>query len=164
MNYNNTVIKVLNKEHGKKVMDWWRNQGVNTEGYTGTLTEEDNHHAIYYGIINGKFNNCCIEDIIPYKLKVIELPNEYPKVMMVSDRPFSPINPGIRRVVFMEKNGKYLAWSCSRTLEEAKKNISTNAWKYAKDIEEEQIVELTIQDISDGKGVGIKPELIRIKK
>lgn len=37
-------------------------------------------------------------------------------------------------------------------------------WNYAKDIEEETIVELTLQDISDGKGVGIPSHLIRIKE
>lgn len=37
-------------------------------------------------------------------------------------------------------------------------------WEEMKPIEEEQIIELTIQDISDGKGVGIPAHLIRIKK
>jgi len=44
------------------------------------------------------------------------------------------------------------------------KPFSTVQWRYCKKIEEEQIVELTMEDISNGKGVGIKPELIRIKK
>ena len=104
MNYNNTVIKVLNKEHGKKVIQWWKDQGVNTEYYTGSFSEENNNFAIYYGIINGRFYNCTIEDVNRFKLKIIELPtNEYPKIMRVSDKPFSLTNPGYKRVVFMEK-------------------------------------------------------------
>lgn len=34
---------------------------------------------------------------------------EYPKVMLVSDYPISKNNPGVKRVVFMKKNGRYLA-------------------------------------------------------
>jgi hypothetical protein len=38
-------------------------------------------------------------------------------------------------------------------------------YPYYREIEEKQeIVELTIQDISEGKGVGVDPKLIRIKK
>ncbi len=161
---NNTVIKVLNKEHGKKVIQWWKNQGANTEGFTGFLTEEDGNMAIYYGVADNKFTNCTIKDVESLKLKVIELPNEYPKVMIVSNNPFSSYNCGFKRVVFMKKKGNYLAWNNAETLEESENRIDISAWEYAKDIEEEQIVELTIQDISDGKGVGIKPDLIRIKK
>lgn len=160
---NNTVIKVLNEKHGKKVIQWWKNQGANTQGFTGCLTEEDSNMAIYYGVADNKFTNCTIKDVESLKLKVIELPNEYPKVMIVSNLPF-PSNFEYKRVVFMEKNNMYLAWQQVETLKDAETVTLLNNWKYAKDIEEEQIVELTIQDISDGKGVGIKPDLIRIKK
>ena len=85
---NNTVIKVLNEEHGKKVIQWWKSQGINTEGFTGCLTEENGNLKIYYGIINNKFNNYTLGDVNSFKLKVIELPNEYPKVMIVSNLPF----------------------------------------------------------------------------
>jgi hypothetical protein len=90
--------------------------------------------------------------------------NEYPKVMLVSDDPIDIYNEDRRRVVFMEKNGYFLAWSGAKTIEEAKKRTSVIPWKYAIDTTKEEIVELTLQDISDGKGVGIPAHLIRIKK
>lgn len=90
--------------------------------------------------------------------------NDYPKVMMVSTYPITDDNKGIKRVVFMEKNGKYLAWMHATTLEEAKEETGTTAWRYAKDIESSNIIELTFEDISKGKGVGIDPRLIRIKE
>lgn len=44
------------------------------------------------------------------------------------------------------------------------KVLSIEHGKKVKDIEEPQIVELTIKDISEGKGVGVDPKLIRIKE
>lgn len=54
-----------------------------------------------------------------YPLSEIQqhLVNEYPKVMTVSD--YSDFGLRMTRVVFMEKNGKFLAWSDARTLEDA---------------------------------------------
>lgn len=92
--------------------------------------------------------------------------SQYPKVMWVSEyikEDGTLINPR-KRVVFMEKNGYFVAWSGASTIEEAEKVTSTCGWNYAKDIEEPHIIELTIEDISNGKGVGVDPKLIRIKK
>ena len=33
--YNNCVIEVLDKEHGKKVIEWWKSVGVGTNNYKG---------------------------------------------------------------------------------------------------------------------------------
>ena len=77
--------------------------------------------------------------------------NTYPKVMMVSTYPITENNKGVTRVVFMEKNGKYLAWIDATTLDQAKKETGTTAWRYAKDIESSNIIELTFEDISKGK-------------
>ena len=82
----------------------------------------------------------------------------YPKVMNVWDHPaHKPVN----RVVFMEKNGKFIAWADAKTIEEAEKEIAIRAWNFAADTEES--IYLTAQEVSEGKGVGIKPELIRFK-
>ena len=88
----------------------------------------------------------------------------YPKVMIVSDKPITNRNSGLKRVVFMEKCGSYLAWNDAETFEKAEKVSQVIAWNYAKDIVEQEIVELTLDDISKGKGVGVDPSLIRIKK
>ena len=88
----------------------------------------------------------------------------YPKVMMVSDNPITASNEGAKRVVFMEKLGCYLTWANATTLTEAESKLQIAYWKYAKDITTPTIVELTFKDISEGKGVGIDPSLIRIKE
>ena len=88
----------------------------------------------------------------------------YPKVMMVSNEPITAKNPGAPRVVFMEKNGHYIAWLDAKTLKHAEDEYLSMPWKYAKDIITPTIVELTFKDISEGKGVGIDPSLIRIKE
>jgi len=44
-------------------------------------------------------------------------------------------------------------------------NFYTNQWKYIKPLkEEEEVVHLTLKDISNGKGVGVPPHLIRVKQ
>lgn len=55
----------------------------------------------------------------------------YPKVMLVSDYG----DAWRKRVVFMEKCGKYLAWSDAETLEDAEDVLEVAAWNYAKDLE-----------------------------
>jgi PHD/YefM family antitoxin component YafN of YafNO toxin-antitoxin module len=55
--------------------------------------------------------------------------------MMVSGKPIDETNKGQQRVVFMEKCGKYLAWSGAETIEEAETSTLVSRWKYAKDIE-----------------------------
>ena len=75
--------------------------------------------------------------------------NKYPKVMYVSDTPFNQINHPItdedKRVVFMEKNGKYLAWTGVRTIKEAEDAFRTTPWNYAKDIEEDPSIEISVK-------------------
>lgn len=71
----NTVIKVLDKEHGKKVIEWWKSQGVATS-YTGQCTEAGGSEFIYYGLINGRFGNYSEGYVEMYDAKVIELPQE----------------------------------------------------------------------------------------
>lgn len=153
--YNNCAILVKDKEHGKKVIEWWKKQGVYTRGYTGC---EINW---YYGLFDGLFD---YDLSLPEGVKIIELPQEdvYPKLMWVSDR--ADFSDKIKRVVFMKKCNIYLAWHRAESFEGAEETTNVTTWKYAKDVEEEQIVELTIEDISNGKGVGIAPHLIRIKK
>lgn len=72
----NTVIKVLDKEHGKKVLEWWRTQGVDTSGYTGECNLLGGYTFIYYGLINGCFANYSEEFVKLYDVKIIELLQE----------------------------------------------------------------------------------------
>lgn len=81
----------------------------------------------------------------------------YPKVMWVSD---SGDNPWLKRVVFAEKKGKFLAWMTAETIEAAENETETISWRQAKDVLE--TVEVTIPEIA--KAMGLHPEQIRIKE
>ena len=63
------------------------------------------------------------------------------------------------------KNNKAICWYDAETLEEAKNVTKTADWTEWKELdEEEQEIHLTLQEISDGKGVGVPAHLIRIKQ
>jgi hypothetical protein len=72
----NTVIKVLTKEYGAKVIKWWESQVESTYGYTGTICESEGYESIYYGVINGDFGNHSRKDVDRYNAKIIELPED----------------------------------------------------------------------------------------
>lgn len=72
----NTVIKVLTKEHGAKVIEWWKSQVEETHGYAGTMCEAEGYEAFYYGVIDGHFGNYSRKDVDRYNAKIIELPEE----------------------------------------------------------------------------------------
>ena len=147
---NNKVIKVLNREHGKKVIEFWK-QYCDTGALIGGSI------GYYYGVINGRFDYWNIDEVKNYNAEIIELPEEktYPRVMLVSNDEMT----WDKRVVFMEKNGGFLAWRYVGTLEEAEKIESTTFWKYAKEIEP---IQVTLEEIAKWKGVN--QEQIIIKK
>ena len=118
----NKVIKVLNKEHGAKVIEFFK-QYCDTWKFIGDSIGD------YYGIIYGKFDLWSYDKVRETNAEIIELPEEntyrlgkdtqgnnfncvsgtielpeekaYPRVMLVS-----PDNKSwYRRVVFMEKRG-----------------------------------------------------------
>ena len=124
----NQVIEVLNKEHGKKVIDYWKSRGVNTLGMNGSFTKENGEEERYYGVIQNDFDCYRIEFVRKHNAEIIELPfdftNEFtseqmkksvdlmskgfgledrpfPKLMIVSMFPFgnSAYNTPIRVVV-----------------------------------------------------------------
>ena len=72
----NQVIKVLNKEHGKKVIKYWKDRGVDTRGHKGSVNEADNCKCIYYGVINGRFENYSLDEVRKANAEIIDLPKE----------------------------------------------------------------------------------------
>ena len=138
---NNKVIKVLDIEHGKKVIEFWKQ-------YCDTGVLDGNDIGYYYGIINGEFEIWSADEVRKYNAEIIELPEEraYPRVMLVSD---DKMTWG-KRVVFMEKCGGFLAWVDAETLEEAEKSTITTFWKYAK---ESEPIQVTFEEIAKWKGV-----------
>ena len=153
---NNKVIKVLDREHGKKVIEFWK-QYCDTGKLIGSSTEKDKNVFIYYGTINGEFDCYSLETVKKANAEIIELPEEktYPRVMLVSEDK----KDWRKMVVFMEKCGKYLAWYNSETLEEAENTFCITDWQFAKEFEP---IEVTLEEIAEWKGT-IK-ELIKIKQ
>jgi hypothetical protein len=84
----NQVIKVLNREHGKKVIEYWKNRGVYTGGSLGIITEEDGKEFIYYGVIDGMFSNYGYQEVLEHNAEIIELPGEFKRGerVLVRDR------------------------------------------------------------------------------
>ena len=142
----NQVIEVLNKEHGKKVIEYWESRGADTYYYDGICCKDDDDDCRFYGFINNQFDNYEKEQVVYYNAEIIELPEEktYPRVMMVS---FDSEN-WHKRVVFMKKCGRYLAWDNAETVEEAENKVNSVAWRFAKDIEEPKEFTITLSDIN----------------
>ena len=68
----------------------------------------------------------------------------YPKIMRVDHNPITKENKGLKRVVFAEKAGVYIAWVKAETFAEAENETRAQAWKYAKDIEPENPIKLEL--------------------
>lgn len=51
----NQVIEVLDQEHGRKVIDYWKSKGIDTSDMLGTRTKKDGDLCRYYGVIDGCF-------------------------------------------------------------------------------------------------------------
>ena len=157
----NQVIEVLNKEHGRKVIEYWKSRGVNTLGMNGSFTKENGEEERYYGVIQNDFDCYRIEFVRKYNAEIIELPTEstkeektFPRVMLVSDDGSS----WHRRVVFMKRCGRYISWIDAETIEESENIYKTTSWRYAKEFPEK--VELTKSQIAEKFGIPI--DLIKI--
>ena len=70
MDLNNTVIKVLNKEHGVKVIKFYEKNGYNIGPYY------EANIGFHYGVLNNIFSWFTNSDIERFNLKVIDLPEE----------------------------------------------------------------------------------------
>ena len=147
----NQVIEVLNEEHGKKVIEYWESIGVDTKDWDGSNTKANGFPTRYYGVIDECFWCYSIDYVKDAKAEIIHLPTEspkeektYPRVMMVS---FDSEN-WFKRVVFMKKCGRYLAWNNAETIQDSESIWGQTAWDFAKDIEEPKEFTITLSDIN----------------
>jgi hypothetical protein len=83
----NQVIEVLDRKHGKKVIDYWKSQGVDTDDYIGSCTKEEGDSDRYYGVINNVFTGCSIHSVAEHNAEIITLPEDksFPRNMLVSN-------------------------------------------------------------------------------
>ena len=150
----NTYIESLTQKHGAEIVQFYKSQGFNTLSRNGLFCKEDDDQMRYYGLDDsGNFDNVPLKyarNIITLeqaKRLASESDKVYPRVMLVNQR--DDIKTAERRVVFMEKNGHYLAWAHSETIEDAEKQFVPINWKYAWELEELKNrfpFELSVQD------------------
>jgi hypothetical protein len=75
----NTVIKVRDQEHGRKVVNWFKSQGVDTSYVDADhiFSSESRGDALfYYGVINGQFENWGKGYVKTRRVRIIELLEE----------------------------------------------------------------------------------------
>ena len=75
----NTVIKVRDQEHGWKVVNWFKSQGVDTSYVEADhifSSESGGNTLFYYGMIDGRFENWGKNYVSLYQARIIELPEE----------------------------------------------------------------------------------------
>ena len=138
----NQVIEVLNKEHGKKVLEYWKSKGVDTSGMFGIGTKKAGYLCRYYGVIDGCFDCYSERQAAENNAEIIELPEykPFPRVMLVS----YDGEVWYKRVVFMKKCDMFLSWDNAETIESAEWTYRVASWRYAKEIEpKEQIITLS---------------------
>ncbi len=68
----------------------------------------------------------------------------------------------VNRVMIKQIDGSAVCWDSAESIEEAENITYTTKWNKWREVQD--TVELTVQDISDGKGVGVDPKLIKIKE
>ena len=146
----NEVIEVLNKEHGEKVIYYWKSRGVDTLHMNGDCTRDGKYDIRYYGVINDKFDCYSIEFVHKHNAEIIELPIEnsrpFPKPMIVSMFPFgnSAYNTQTR-VVVAAGNGYAVGVDYCESLDDyikrQKENkLSYTLWKYHQEIPNKVII------------------------
>lgn len=134
MDVENKFIECLSVEHGAKIVEFFVKHGAkNNENLKGNTID------YYYGVINGHLTFKSLNRVIERGGEIIKLPEEngYPKVMMVSNTCITDPSLCYKRVVFMEKQGEYLAWQYAETIEAAEKETTIASWKFAVDVPKE---------------------------
>ena len=153
----NQVIEVLNREHGRRVIEYWKSKGINTSVMMGVRTKKGRDLCRYYGVIDGCFDCYSERQAAENNAEIIELPedNSFPRVMLVSDYGDS----WYKRVVFMKKCDRFLAWNNAETIEESECVYGNVPWRYAKELPEK--VELTKSEIAEKFGISIEQLVIK---
>jgi hypothetical protein len=70
---NNTVIKNLTPEMGKKIIKKYQDDGWDTGGLLGGACEATKNRFIYYGVIDGIFGHYSLKQVQESNARIIEL-------------------------------------------------------------------------------------------
>ena len=167
----NQVIEVLDREHGRKVIEYWKSKGVDTCDMLGIATKKAGDLCHYYGVIDGVFDNYSERQAVENGAEIIELPeeNSFPRVMLVSNKPIKGSNEGIKQLVISIVDGiaisvggtQYSLDQYYQDLKEEKANpiFRLYPWRYAKELPEK--VELTKSEIAEKFGISIDQLVIK---
>lgn len=170
----NFVVEVLDVNHEKEVISLFNKLGVKT-CLKGNSNRTDNNPYRYYGFINNKFDNYRLDSINRCKTEIITT-EQLRKMVEQQQQQFNPKTGD--RVLFSHNGENYIdrifAFKTKDTFyyisswnEEAFLNgedFRVYPCKHIKPLVKEEIVELTLKDISEGKGIGVPSHLIRIKE
>jgi hypothetical protein len=164
MDLENKFIKCKSEEHGAKIIEYLKKYSENVYYYNGASV------GSYYGIEYGKI---CYYPALPKNATEITLPDEWtPKFgeeVWVSDESIEEaINKKRKRIFLAEIKQTVCPFVCVICPDNESfkrgETVPTCGWRFIAKIEEPQLVHLTFEDISNGKGVGVDPKLIRIKE
>ena len=168
----NQVIQVLDREHGRKVIEYWKSIGVDTWGMSGSQNKKDGDLDRYYGVIDGCFDVYSEREAAENNAEIIEFPKEeksFPRVMLVSNKPIKGNNDGIKQLVISIVDGiaisvggtQYSLELYYQDLKEEKANpiFRLYPWRYAKELPEK--VELTKSEIAEKFGISIEQLVIK---
>lgn len=149
------VIKVLDFNHGREVIQYWKDRGVDVREYEGNITECTGGTFIYYGVINGKFDNYDLNMVRHYNADIIELPNKLPipRMVLVSDYDDEDLEfKWMERELLADLSEFNLNYPyVCRCVDDSK---ITNDWKYMKEIP--QVEEMTLKQVCKELGREIK--------
>jgi len=150
----NTRIEALTPEHGKQIIEFYKSQGFNIDDYTGNNNKLQGDTYRYYGVnVIGNFYgskfNIDFKILTLEEAKLLVQEKTYPRVMLVNSE--NDIKTASQRVVFMEKNGKYLAWYDVKTLKEAEKIMNVAVWDFAWELEEKARFPFTLSPLNAQK-------------
>lgn len=70
---NNTVIKNLTPEMGKRIIKKYKDDGWDVSSYSGSICQSNGWIRIYYGVIDGVFSCHSLEQVNESKARIIEL-------------------------------------------------------------------------------------------
>ena len=90
LDLNNTVIEVLNREHGQEVKKFFEANGINTNPWKFSCTKEEQDIKYFYGMVKNEFSSYTLNEVNSANAKIIELPKKeelpLPRYMMCWDR------------------------------------------------------------------------------
>ncbi len=147
---NNTVIKVKNKEHGKKVIEWFKSKGIDTGFFSGNVSEEDGQEYVYYGVVDNIFSNLSHKEVMRHNANIIELPQEEIPTLgngILMEVSYDPeFKRSYKRFVIGKLDKGYLCWSF--TEKEGDIDSRPTTWfPYARPIQEPVIPEYTMEEL-----------------